>query len=79
MFNLPIPLFDSSEPLQNDLAAAGSEAGRIAGAFELPATVKFRRARKLIRDALTESGIAPEIDDLVARLLDRSPADRDDE
>jgi len=78
MFNLPIPRFDSSQPLHNELAAAAAEAERIAAAFELPASVKFRRARKLIRDALTESGIAPHIDDLVARLLDGSSANEDD-
>jgi hypothetical protein len=32
--------------------------------------VKFQRAGKLIRDALTESGIARHIDELAARLLD---------
>jgi hypothetical protein len=73
MFNLPIPHFVSSEPLHNELAAAAAEAERITAAFDLPETVKFQRARKLIRDALTESGIAPHIDDLVARLLDQSP------
>jgi hypothetical protein len=77
MFNPPIPLFDPSEQLHNDLAAAAAEAERTAAAFELPETVKFQRARKLIRDALTESGIAPHIDDLVARLLDRSPVSED--
>jgi hypothetical protein len=54
------------------LAAAAGEAERIAAAFELPEAVKFQRARKLIRDALTESGIAPHIDRLVAQLLDQS-------
>ncbi|MGH8638042.1 MAG: N-6 DNA methylase, partial [Burkholderiales bacterium] len=71
MFTLPIPRFDPSQSLHNDLAAAAAEAERIASAFELPETVKFQRARKLIRDALTESGIAPHIDHLVARLLDQ--------
>jgi len=74
MFNLPIPRFDAAMPLHNDLAAAAGEAEKIAGAFELPEAVKFQRARKLIRDALTETGIAPHIDDLVARLLDRPSA-----
>jgi len=71
MFTLPIPLFDPSVPLHNELAAAAAEAERVAAAFELPETVKFQRARKLIRDALTESGIAPHIDELVAQLLDQ--------
>jgi hypothetical protein len=78
MFNLPIPLFEASEPLHAELAAAGAEAERIAAAFGLPETVKFQRARKLIRDALTESGVAPHIDDLVARLLDEQPTSAED-
>jgi hypothetical protein len=73
MFTLPIPRFDASQQLHNDLAAAAAEAERIATAFELPESVKFQRARKLIRDALTESGIARHVDELVARLLDQSP------
>jgi hypothetical protein len=77
MFTLPIPLFDASRPLHNELVAAAAEAERITAAFELPESVKFQRARKLIRDALTESGIAPHIDDLVARLLDQSPHNLD--
>jgi N-6 DNA Methylase len=77
MFTLPIPRFDPSESLHNDLAAAAAEAERIAIGFELPETVKFQRARKLIRDALTESGVAVHIDQLVARLLDQSPLNED--
>ncbi|MGO9699553.1 MAG: hypothetical protein ACLPX7_09850 [Xanthobacteraceae bacterium] len=77
MFTLPIPPFDASQPLHTELAAAASEAERIAAAFDLPGAVKFQRARRLIRDALTESGLAPHIDDLVARLLDQSPIDLD--
>jgi hypothetical protein len=74
MFNLSIPLFEQSELLHNELAAAAAQAEQIAAAFELPPGVKFQRARKLIRDALTESGIATQIDNLVARLLDQSSA-----
>lgn len=77
MFTLPIPRFDATVGLHNELAAAAAEAERIAAAFELPETVKFQRARKLIRDALTESGIAACIDELVARLLDESSASAD--
>jgi hypothetical protein len=36
----------------------------------LPETVKFQRARGLIRAALTETGIAKTIDALVDTLLD---------
>ena len=78
VFTLPIPRFDASQPLHNELSAAAAEAVRIAAAFELPEAVKFQRARKLIRDALTETGIAQHVDELVARLLDESPVDEDD-
>jgi hypothetical protein len=71
MFTLPIPRFDATVLLHNDLAAAAAEAERIAAALELPETVKFQRARKLIRDALIEAGLSPHIDELVARLLDQ--------
>jgi N-6 DNA Methylase len=77
MFTLPIPRFDATVTLHSDLAAAAAEAERVAAAFELPETVKFQRARKLIRDALTETGIASQIDELGAKLLDEAPADED--
>jgi type III secretory pathway component EscU len=72
MFTLPIPLFDSSLQIHNELAAAAAEAEKIAAAVAIPEAMKFQRARKLIRDALTESEIAPHIDELVARLLDEA-------
>ena len=78
VFTLPIPRFDPSVPLHNEIAAAAAEAERIAGAFVLPENVKFQRARKLIRDALTEAGIAPQIDRLVAQLLDQGARRSDD-
>ena len=78
MFTLPIPEFDPAATLHKALAAAAAEAERIAAAFELPEGVKFQRARKLIRDALTESGIASRINELVARLLDEPASSEDD-
>lgn len=69
MFNLPIPLFDARDPLHATLAAAGREAERVAGVVDLVAGEKFQRARKRIRDALTEDGIGIEIEKLVDRLL----------
>jgi hypothetical protein len=70
MFTLPIPTFDPTISIHNELAAAAAEAEKISAAVEIPEEMKFQRARKLIRDALTESEIAPHIDELVARLLD---------
>jgi hypothetical protein len=71
------PHWPAATALHSELAAAAAEAERIAVAFELSETVKFQRARKLIRDALTASGVAQRIDELVARLLDQTPASDD--
>ncbi len=70
MFNLPIPRFDPKNELHLALAAAAAEAEKVAAAVELPEAVKFQRARRMVRDALAEAGIAGKIDALVARLLD---------
>jgi hypothetical protein len=70
MFTLPIPAFTPSITLHADLAKAGREAETVAAAVSLPESVKFQRARKLIRTALAEAGIAPRIEGLVTRVLD---------
>jgi hypothetical protein len=72
MFNLPIPRFDAKDQTHLALAKAAGKAEKIAAAVELPEGVKFQRARKLVRDALVDAGVAAEIDALVARLLDPS-------
>lgn len=70
VFTLAIPRFDASRKAHQDLVAAGKEAEEIAAAVPLPQSVKFQRARKMVRDALTESGVGPRIDVLVGQLLD---------
>ncbi len=70
MFNLPIPRFESKIPLHLALAAAAAEAEQLAGQVDLPESIKFQRARALVRAALAEAGLARRIDGLVAELLD---------
>ena len=72
VFNLPIPRFDAKLKLHRDLAAAAESAERVAAAVDLPEGVKFQRARKIVRAALAEAGVAARIDALVARLIDGS-------
>jgi hypothetical protein len=72
IFNLPIPRFDAKVAFHRDLAAWGQRAEEAAAAVPLVATEKFQRARKRIRDALIEGGIAPEIEARVAALLDEA-------
>ena len=71
MFNLAIPRFDAAISLHQELAAIALEAETLAVATDLPEGVGFVRARKLVRDALTNAGVAQRIDTLVTRLLDR--------
>lgn len=70
VFNLPIPRFEAKNRLHMQLARAGARAEEVAAAVALPDDVKFQRARRLVRDALAEAGVAAEIDRLVAELLD---------
>jgi hypothetical protein len=69
MFTLPIPRFDAEIRLHADLAAAGAEAEKVAAKVELPDDIHFQTARRRVREALAESGVAERIDALVARLL----------
>lgn len=73
MFNLPIPRFDSKNASHVALTTASAKAEKIAAAAALPEGVKFQRARRLVREALVEAGVAREIDGLVAELLDAAP------
>jgi hypothetical protein len=69
VFNLPIPPFDVRSPLHQDLANAAQAAENLAALIEFPEGMGFQRARKRVRDALTEAGLAQKIDGLVDRLL----------
>jgi len=69
MFNLPIPLFKDSDALHRELAEAGAQAEAVAANVELKDGEKFQRARKRVRDALTEDGIGGDIEKLVEKLL----------
>ena len=69
MFNLPIPVFDAKLALHAALAKAGSEAEEVAALVELKEGEKFQRARKRVRDALIDDGIAQDIEKLVEKLL----------
>ena len=71
IFNLPIPRFDPQDQVHIALATEAAAAEEIATALELPAGVKFQRARSLVRRALVKAGVAKRIDDLVTQLLDR--------
>jgi SAM-dependent methyltransferase len=70
VFNLPIPRFDAKDATHAALAKAAAKAEKLAAGLVLPEGVKFQRARRLVREALADAGVAQEIDALVAHLLD---------
>ena len=69
VFNLPIPRFSAKTKLHRQLADLGARAETAAAAVELKEAEKFVAARKRIRRALTQDGVAGEIDAAVERLL----------
>lgn len=69
MFNLPIPKFDPKLKPHRELAAAAEHAEKIAATVPLQEGEHFTRARKRIRNALREDGVADAIDRLVEHLL----------
>lgn len=69
MLSLPIPAFNETDALHAELAEAAAHAERVAAAVELREGTHFVRARRMIREALTEDGVAARIDGLVADLL----------
>jgi len=73
MFTLPIPRFDLQDQLHETLAALAQKAEAVAAEAPIEKNVKFQRARKLVRVALTETGIAQEIDRAVGELLVVTP------
>ena len=70
VWELPIPEFDSRQPLHRQLSDAAIEAERVTALVELREGAYFTTHRRAIRDALAADGIAAQIDTLVARLLD---------
>jgi hypothetical protein len=69
VFEQPIPPFDRREPLHIALADAARRAEALAATVPMQQSVDFRRNRTAIREGLTASGIAAEIDSRVVQLL----------
>jgi hypothetical protein len=70
IFNLPIPKYSSSLALHAELANTAQQAERVAEAVPLRVGEHFTRARKNVRNAILDAGIATEIETLVSQLFD---------
>ena len=69
IFEVLISLFNANDPLHQELATAAERAAQVAAKIPLKEGTHFVTARKQIRTALHDNGIAQEIEDLVTRLL----------
>ena len=69
VFALPFPTFDASDDLHARLAQLAARAEDVAAAVELDEAWQFQRARRVVREALREDGVAAEIDAAVTELV----------
>ncbi|MGP5014525.1 N-6 DNA methylase [Glutamicibacter ardleyensis] len=65
---LPIPSFDHSSPLHQEISSLGADCEVLADGVDLDG-MKFQSARKKVRTALSDAGLTDEIDRLVSDLL----------
>jgi hypothetical protein len=64
-----IPPFDPANSTHCELATRAEHAENVAAQVALPENIHFIRARKMIRKALSEDGVAGQIEKLVAQLF----------
>lgn len=72
VFNLPISKFDKGNSLHQEIVEAAKIAENVAHAVPQKEGEYFTRTRRRVRDALTENGIAEELESLVGELLKTS-------
>lgn len=70
ILSLPIPPFDRSNTLHMSLSNAAAHAEHVASAVNIQNDIHFVTARRRIRAALHEDGIAQRVDNLVRELLE---------
>jgi hypothetical protein len=75
VFALPFPLFDACQELHVRLAALAERAETVAAAVPLDERWQFQRARREVRIALRDDGVAADIDDAVRELAVGAVAD----
>jgi SAM-dependent methyltransferase len=65
----PTPIYEPSNPLHTKIAVLAEEAETIASEVEIPAAIGFQAHRRLVRDALADSGVSDKLDQAVVELL----------
>ena len=69
LFAIPFPAFDESDDVHARLAALAERAEQVAAAVTVDDAWQFQKARREVRDALRDDGIAKELDEAVNELL----------
>ncbi len=69
VFALPFAIYDASNPTQRRLAELAERAEKVAESVELDDAWQFQKARRVVREALRDDGVATEIDATVRELL----------
>jgi hypothetical protein len=75
LFALPFPTYDASNDLHRVLSALGEQAEILAAAVDLADVRQFQKARRIVREALSKSGVSAEIDQAIRAVL-VSPSER---
>ena len=76
VFNLPIPRFDAGNALHRRLADEAAAATDVASRVPVKEGEHFTRARRRVRAALAEHGVAERLETLATALLDEAQARR---
>ena len=69
VFNVPLPQFDSSNPLHCEIVQAARTAEEIANAVQVKEDEHFTRVRARVRSALAEHGVAAQLERLVGEVF----------
>lgn len=69
VFDVPFPEFDSRDDTHAALVTVVAEAEVLAGGVDVTGARSFQSARKLIRDALEDLGVAQRIENYVEKIL----------
>lgn len=76
IFELPIPAYEPSNALHQELAATARVAEEVAASVTLPPGMHFVRARSMVRGALLTDGVGQKVEELIGTLLgDAQPPD----
>lgn len=74
VFALPFPTYSPSDETHQALAELAARAEEVASSVGLSDEWQFQKARRVIREALAQDGVAAEINEAVEEMLHQSGA-----